>query len=186
MKKQKPFPMGQSHCLVIKVIRKDSQIQLIYRIKEKLWPINTETSVEMKLEAGSIIQNTDPVNQEKNGSKSAEVLGSHFSITVVLFLLWTQNDYFGNHGTSFSEIDLFGRTNSEWKLLIINLELMKSTSSKVQIWEIWDIWIPCLTLLRIFHRAVIIYVLLWDIIYFCLQMIVGFLSSYSPSAQKCS
>lgn len=35
----------------------------------------------MELEAGSITQNMDPVNQEKNCLKSTEVIGSHFPIT---------------------------------------------------------------------------------------------------------
>lgn len=40
-----------------------------------------EIRVEMELEAGSISQNMDPVNQEKNWLKSTEVSGSHFPIT---------------------------------------------------------------------------------------------------------
>lgn len=74
----------------------------------------------------------------------------------VLFFLWTQHGCFGNCGT-FSKVDLFGRRNSEWKFLIINVEIMKSTFSKLQIWESWDIWIPFLILPHIFHRVVIIY-----------------------------
>lgn len=105
--------------------RKDRPIQLMCKTEETLWALNTETSVEMELEAGSISQKYGSCKpREKLSQKHRGVRKPLLNKWVVLFFLWTLHDYFGGYGTSFSEMDLFGRTNSEWKLLIINVELM--------------------------------------------------------------